>query len=102
VMDLASHYPGQKITFGTGARARRDGQRDSTQGNRRDLVHFNLGRRGDGDSSSVMGRHFVPNALSAWHRLPLRVEVQQIKAALENFQPFPMRMEGVPLKEEPS
>jgi UDP-N-acetylmuramoyl-tripeptide--D-alanyl-D-alanine ligase len=46
----------------------------------------------------LLGKHFVPNALSAVAVGCLfGVEVQQIKKALENFQPFPMRMEVVSL-----
>jgi UDP-N-acetylmuramoyl-tripeptide--D-alanyl-D-alanine ligase len=47
----------------------------------------------------LLGRHFIPNALSAIAVACLfGVEVNQAKEALENFQPFPMRMEVVPLK----
>jgi UDP-N-acetylmuramoyl-tripeptide--D-alanyl-D-alanine ligase len=46
-----------------------------------------------------LGRHFVSNALSAIAVACLfGVEVKQAKEALEHFQPFPMRMEVVPLK----
>jgi UDP-N-acetylmuramoyl-tripeptide--D-alanyl-D-alanine ligase len=46
-----------------------------------------------------LGRHFVPNALAAVAVACLfGVDIPQIKKALENFQPFPMRMEVVPLK----
>jgi UDP-N-acetylmuramoyl-tripeptide--D-alanyl-D-alanine ligase len=99
VMDLASHYPGQKITFGTEHAA--------------DVMAKEIRLRGAGGTSftlllegeameihlPLLGRHFVPNALSAVAIACLfGVEVQQIKEALENFQPFPMRMEVVPLK----
>jgi UDP-N-acetylmuramoyl-tripeptide--D-alanyl-D-alanine ligase len=98
-MDLASHYPGQKITFGTEHAA--------------DVMAKEIRLRGTGGTSftlilegeameihlPLLGRHFVPNALSAVAIACLfGVEVQQIKEALENFQPFPMRMEVVPLK----
>jgi len=47
----------------------------------------------------LLGKHFVPNALSAIAVACLfGVEVNRIKEALEHFQPFPMRMEVVPLK----
>ena len=47
----------------------------------------------------LLGRHFVPDALAAVAIACLfGVEVQQIKEALENFKPFPMRMEVVRLK----
>jgi UDP-N-acetylmuramoyl-tripeptide--D-alanyl-D-alanine ligase len=47
----------------------------------------------------LLGRHFVANALSAVAAACLfGVEMKQVKEALEHFQPFPMRMEVVPLK----
>jgi UDP-N-acetylmuramoyl-tripeptide--D-alanyl-D-alanine ligase len=47
----------------------------------------------------LLGRHFVPDALSAIAVACLfGVEVKQVKEALEHFQPFPMRMEVIPLK----
>ncbi len=99
VIELASHYPGQKITFGTEHPA--------------EVMAKEIRLRGAGGTSFTLilegeameihlplfGRHFVPNALSAMAVACLfGVEVQQIKEALENFQPFPMRMEVVPLK----
>lgn len=47
----------------------------------------------------LLGRHFVPNALSAVAAACLfGVEVTQAREALEHFQPFSMRMEAMPLK----
>jgi len=46
----------------------------------------------------LLGRHFVPNALSAVAAASLfGIELKKIKEALEHFQPFPMRMEIVHL-----
>jgi UDP-N-acetylmuramoyl-tripeptide--D-alanyl-D-alanine ligase len=99
VMDLASHYPGQKITFGTEHAA--------------DMMAKEIRLSGAGGTSftlilegealevhlPLLGRHFVPNALAAVATACLfGVDVQRIKEALENFQPFPMRMEVVRLK----
>jgi len=99
VMELASHYPGQKITFGTEHPA--------------EVMAKEVRLRGEGGASftlilegeamaihlPLLGRHFVPDALSAVAIACLfGVEVQQIKEALENFKPFPMRMEVVRLK----
>ncbi len=99
VMDLASHYPGQKITFGTEHAA--------------DVMAKEIRLRGVGGTSftllleeeamevrlPLLGKHFVPNALCAVAIACLfGVEVRQIKEALEKFKPFPMRMEVVPLK----
>jgi len=99
VMDLASHYPGQKITFGTEHAAdvmAKEIRLRGTEG-----TSFTLILEGEAMEIHLplLGRHFVPNALSAVAIACLfGVEVQQIKEALENFQPFPMRMEVVPLK----
>jgi UDP-N-acetylmuramoyl-tripeptide--D-alanyl-D-alanine ligase len=47
----------------------------------------------------LLGRHFVPNALSAMAVACLfGVEVSRAREALENFQSFPMRMEVIPLR----
>jgi UDP-N-acetylmuramoyl-tripeptide--D-alanyl-D-alanine ligase len=99
VMELANHYPGQKITFGTEhpaevmAKEIRLGGEGGTS--------FTLILEGEAMEIHLplLGRHFVPDALSAVAIACLfGVEVQQIKEALENFQPFPMRMEVVRLK----
>lgn len=99
VIELASHYPGQKITFGTEhpaevmAKEIRLGGVGGTS--------FTLILEGEAMEMRLplLGRHFVPNALSAVAIACLfGVEVKQIKEALEDFQPFPMRMEIVSLK----
>jgi UDP-N-acetylmuramoyl-tripeptide--D-alanyl-D-alanine ligase len=99
VVNLASRYPGQKITFGIEHPA--------------DVMAKEIRLHGAGGTSftlilegeaieiplRLLGRHFVPNALSAIAVACLfGVEVNRVKEALENFQPFPMRMEIVPLK----
>ncbi len=99
VVDLASRYPGQKITFGIKHPA--------------DIMAKEIRLHGAGGTSftlilegeameiplRLLGRHFVPNALSAIAVACLfGVEVNRAKEALENFQPFPMRMEIVPLE----
>ena len=99
VVELASHYPGQKITFGTEhpaevmAKEIRLGGAGGTS--------FTLILEGEAMEMRLplLGRHFVPNALSAVAIACLfGVDVKQIKEALEDFQPFPMRMEIVSLK----
>ena len=90
VMDLASHYPGQKITFGTEHAAdvmAKEIRLRGTEG-----TSFTLILEGEAMEIHLplLGRHFVPNALSAVAIACLfGVEVQRIKEALENFQPFP-------------
>jgi UDP-N-acetylmuramoyl-tripeptide--D-alanyl-D-alanine ligase len=99
VMDLAAHYPGQKITFGTERVADVMAKEIRVLGARG--TSFTLILEGEAIEIHLplLGRHFVPNALSAVAVACLfGVEVQRIKEALENFQPFPMRMEVVPLR----
>ena len=99
VVDLASDYPGQKITFGIEhpaevmAKEIRLGGAEGT--------FFTLILEGEAMEIHLrlLGRHFIPNALSAIAAACLfGVEVKQVKEALENFQSIPMRMEIVPLK----
>jgi UDP-N-acetylmuramoyl-tripeptide--D-alanyl-D-alanine ligase len=99
VVELASDYPGQKITFGIEhpaevmAKEIRLGGAEGT--------FFTLILEGEAMEIHLrlLGRHFIPNALSAIAVACLfGVEVKQVKEALENFQSIPMRMEIVPLK----
>jgi UDP-N-acetylmuramoyl-tripeptide--D-alanyl-D-alanine ligase len=99
VVDLASDYPGQKITFGIEhpaevmAKEIRLGGAEGT--------FFTLILEGEAMEIHLrlLGRHFIPNALSAIAVACLfGVEVKQVKEALENFKSIPMRMEIIPLK----
>ena len=99
VVDLASDYPGQKITFGIEhpaevmAKEIRLGGAEGT--------FFTLILEGEAMEIHLrlLGKHFIPNALSAIAVACLfGVEVKQVKEALENFKSIPMRMEIVPLK----
>jgi UDP-N-acetylmuramoyl-tripeptide--D-alanyl-D-alanine ligase len=99
VVDLASDYPGQKITFGIEhpaevmAKEIRLGGAEGT--------FFTLILEGEAMEIHLrlLGRHFIPNALSAIAAACLfGVEVKQVKEALENFKSIPMRMEIIPLK----
>jgi UDP-N-acetylmuramoyl-tripeptide--D-alanyl-D-alanine ligase len=99
VIDLASDYPGQKITFGIEHPAEVMAKEIRLKG--AEGTSFTLILEGEVVEIHLrlLGRHFVPNALSAIAVACLfGVEVKQAKKALENFQPFPMRMEVVPLK----
>ncbi len=100
VIELANHYPGQKITFGMDHPAEvmaKEVRLRGAQG-----TSFTLILEGEAMEIALplLGRHFVPDALCAVAIACLfGVEVQQIKEVLENFHPFPMRMEVVSLKE---
>jgi UDP-N-acetylmuramoyl-tripeptide--D-alanyl-D-alanine ligase len=99
VVDLARDYPGQKITFGIEHPA--DVMAKEIRLNGGEGTSFTLILEGEAIEIHLrlLGRHFIPNALSAMAVACLfGVEVDQAKEALENFQPFPMRMEVVPLK----
>ena len=99
VVDLAGDYPGQKITFGIERPA--DLMAKEIRLNGAEGTSFTLIL--DGEATEVhlrlLGRHFVPNALSAMAVACLfGVEVSRAREALENFQFFPMRMEVIPLR----
>jgi UDP-N-acetylmuramoyl-tripeptide--D-alanyl-D-alanine ligase len=99
VVNLASRYPGQKITFGIKHPA--DVMAKEIRLHGAEGTSFTLILEGEAIEITLrlLGKHFVPNALSAIAVACLfGVEVNRIKEALENFQPFPMRMEIVPLK----
>jgi UDP-N-acetylmuramoyl-tripeptide--D-alanyl-D-alanine ligase len=99
VIDLAHHYLGQKITFGIEHPAEVMAKEIRLRGV--EGTFFTLILEGEVIEIHLrlLGRHFVPNALSAIAVACLfGVEVRQAKEALEHFQPFPMRMEVVPLK----
>jgi UDP-N-acetylmuramoyl-tripeptide--D-alanyl-D-alanine ligase len=99
VMELASDYPGQKITFGIERPAEVMAKEIRLRGV--EGTSFTLILEGEVTEIHLrlLGRHFVPNALSAMAVACLfGVEIKRAKEALEYFQPFPMRMEVVPLK----
>jgi UDP-N-acetylmuramoyl-tripeptide--D-alanyl-D-alanine ligase len=99
VVDLASRYPGQKITFGIEHPAdvmAKEVQLHGAEGTSFTLI---LEEEAMEVHLQLLGKQFVPNALSAIAVACLfGVEVSRAKEALENFQPFPMRMEVAPLK----
>lgn len=101
VIDLARHHLGQKITFGIEHPAEVMAKEIRLRG--AEGTSFTLILEGEMMEIHLrlLGRHFVPNALSAVAVACLfGVEVRQAKEALEHFQPFPMRMEIIPLKGE--
>ena len=100
VVDLASQYPGQKITFGIEHPADVMAKEIRLHGAEGTSFTLILEEEALEVHLRLLGRQFIPNALSAIAAACLfGVEVNRAKEALENFQPFPMRMEVVPLKE---
>jgi len=99
VIELARDYPGQKITFGIEHPAEVMAKEIRLRGAEGTSFTLILEREIMEIHLRLLGRHFVPNALSAMAVACLfGVEVKEAKEALENFQPFPMRMEVVLLK----
>lgn len=100
VVDLARHYPGQKITFGVEGFAEVMAKEVHLRGVKG--TSFTLLIEGEAMEIhlGLLGRHFVSNALSAIATASLfGIEIKQAKEALEKFRPFPMRMEIISLKE---
>jgi UDP-N-acetylmuramoyl-tripeptide--D-alanyl-D-alanine ligase len=98
VIDLASEFPGQKITYGIEKSAdvmAKEIQLRGLEGTSFKLILEEEERR---VLLPLLGRHFVPNALCAIAVASLfGIEVEKSKEALEHFQPFHMRMEIIPL-----
>ena len=99
VVDLARDYPGQKITFGIETPAEVMAKEIQLRGVEGTSFTLILEEEAMEVHLQLLGRHFVPNALSAIAVGCLfGVELKQAKEAIEHFQSFPMRMEVVPFK----
>jgi UDP-N-acetylmuramoyl-tripeptide--D-alanyl-D-alanine ligase len=99
VVDLAKDYPGQQITFGIEKPAEVMAKEIQLRG--AEGTSFTLILEGEVMEIHLrlLGKHFVPNALSAIAVACLfGVELKHAKEAIEHFQSFPMRMEIIPLK----
>ena len=99
VVELAKEFPGQKITFGMEGRA-------DVEAKKIDLTRAGTSFRlvaGDEETEVILpafGRHFVMNALSAVAVASLfKIDLKDVKTALEQFRPYAMRMEMIPLPE---
>jgi UDP-N-acetylmuramoyl-tripeptide--D-alanyl-D-alanine ligase len=100
VIDLATEFPGQKITFGIDHPAEVMATEIRLKGVGR--TSFTLMTEGVTMEITLplLGRHFVPNALSAIAAASLfGIELEKAKEALEHLSAFPMRMEILRLKE---
>jgi len=96
VIELASEFSGQRITFGIEHPADVMAKEIRLKGS--GGTTFTLIMAGEATEIilPLLGRHFVPNALSAVAVASLfGIEFEQVKRALEHFQPSPMRMEIV-------
>jgi UDP-N-acetylmuramoyl-tripeptide--D-alanyl-D-alanine ligase len=98
VVDLASEFPGQKITFGVERSADVKAKEVRLRGT--EGTSFILMMEGEETEITLplLGKHFVPNALSAIGISSLfGIEMERAKEALEHFRPAPMRMEIIHL-----
>jgi UDP-N-acetylmuramoyl-tripeptide--D-alanyl-D-alanine ligase len=99
VIDLASEFSGQRITFGIENPA--DVMAKEIRLRAAEGTSFTLRIEGEEIEITLplLGRHFVPNALAAVAVASLfGIEMKKAKEALEGFQPSPMRMEIVYLE----
>jgi UDP-N-acetylmuramoyl-tripeptide--D-alanyl-D-alanine ligase len=101
VVELAKEFSGQRITFGVENPADVMAKEIRFRGAKGTSFTLILERDVMEIELPLLGRHFVPNALSAVAIASLfGIEVKKIKEVLEHFRPFPMRMEIIPLKGE--
>ena len=100
VIEQASEFSGQKITFGIEHPADVMAKEIRLRG--AEGTSFTLVMEGEVTEIALplLGRHFVPNALSAIAVASLfGIDLEKAKKALEHFRPSPMRMETVRLKD---
>jgi UDP-N-acetylmuramoyl-tripeptide--D-alanyl-D-alanine ligase len=100
VIDLASEFRGQKITFGVDHPAEVMAREVRLKG----VGGTSFTLRMEGVSMEItlpfLGGHFVPNALCAIAAASLfGIELEKVKEALEHLPPSPMRMEVLRPKE---
>lgn len=102
VVSLADEYPGRKITFGVVNPAEVMAREIRLMGHEGTAFTLVLresgGELGGGEGMRItlplLGRHFVPDALAAIAVASLfGIEMKKVKEALEQLNPFPMRME---------
>ncbi len=99
VIDLAHEFSGQKITFGVEKEADVMAKEIRLRGAEGTSFTLILEKEEREVALPLLGRHFVPNALSAIAVASLfGVGVEKAIEALQGFRPFPMRMEVIPLK----
>lgn len=98
VVLLAQEFPGDKMTFGVNGPAdvmARDVRLNGARGTSFTLL---LGGEETKITLPLLGRHFVPHALSAIAAAKLLgIDLEKIREALERFHPYSMRMEVFPL-----
>ncbi|MEW6377278.1 MAG: UDP-N-acetylmuramoyl-tripeptide--D-alanyl-D-alanine ligase [Thermodesulfobacteriota bacterium] len=99
VVELASEFSGQRITFGVKNLAYVMAKEIRLRGIEGTTFTLILGMEEMEINLPLIGRHFVPNALAAIAAASyFGIEMKKVKEALEGFHPFPMRMEVVGLE----
>jgi len=99
VIDLASEFSGQRITFGVEKSADVMAKEIRLRGAEGTSFKLILEGQEIEIALPLLGRHFVSNALAAIAAATLfGIEVKKVKEALERFQPSPMRMELIHLE----
>ncbi len=94
VVELGEEFPGQKITFGIDHPADVMAKEIRIKGGEGTFFVLILDEEETEVRLSLLGRHFVYNALSAIATASLfGIEKERTIEALEQFRPFPMRME---------
>ncbi len=98
VVELGEEFPGQKITFGIDHPADVMAKEIQIKGGEGTVFILVLEGEETEVSLPLLGRHFVYNALSAIATASLfGIEKEKTIEALEQFRPFPMRMEVLSL-----
>ena len=98
VVDLARGFPGQEITFGMEEPSDVMAREIRLRGIKG--TAFTLIVEGEATEITLplLGRHFVPDALSAIAIAALfGIDLEKVKEVLEHFRPAPMRMEVLSL-----
>ena len=99
VIDLASEFSGQRITFGIENPADVTAKEIRLRAAEGTSFTLRIEREEIEITLPLLGRHFVPDALAAVAVASLfGIEMKKAKEALEGFQPSPMRMEIVYLE----
>jgi UDP-N-acetylmuramoyl-tripeptide--D-alanyl-D-alanine ligase len=101
VVEVSRGFPGQKITFSLEGPSDVTASAIQLQGARGTSFRLVLEGEETEITLPMLGRHFVPDALSAISIAALfGIDLKKIKEVLEHFRAAPMRMEVLPLGEE--
>jgi UDP-N-acetylmuramoyl-tripeptide--D-alanyl-D-alanine ligase len=98
VVDVAGDFPGQKITFGIKEPSDVMASEIRLRGIKGTAFTLIVEGKTTEITLPLLGRHFVPGALSAIAIAALfGIDLERVKEVLEHFRPAPMRMEVLSL-----